>query len=294
MFVRRLSQSCAVFLFPSILLMVTAAAQEVATSPSVGVPGGTPPKPAVEKTGQQSQPSQQIVVPAGTRLPLALRNGINTRTAKAGDSVYFETIYPIAQNNRIVLPMGSFLRGELLQSKRPGFVKGRGEIRMALYQITLPNGYTLPLEATPSSADRDGNEGVDKEGTIKGRADGRRDVGTVVVTTAGGAYIGTLAGAVANGAAGTGALIGGGVGAAAGILAILATRGPEAELPRGTTLDVIFDRPLILDANLLPANVPGKMSPDAPGGGDSPREKVHGRRRPNRSPLGLLIPALRF
>jgi len=56
-----------------------------------------------------------------------LRNGINARTAKAGDSVYFETAYPIAQNNRIVIPMGSFVRGKILESKRPGLIKGRGD-----------------------------------------------------------------------------------------------------------------------------------------------------------------------
>jgi hypothetical protein len=48
--------------------------------------------------------SDQVVVPLGTRLPLLLRNGVNTRTAKAGDSVYFETAYPIAVNNKIAIP----------------------------------------------------------------------------------------------------------------------------------------------------------------------------------------------
>jgi hypothetical protein len=99
--------------------------------------------------------AQPIALASETRLALLLRNGVNTRTAKPGDSVYFETIYPIAHNNRIVIPIGSFLRGELLSSKRPGFVKGRGEIRMVLVQITPPNGYTLSLAATPSSTDRD-------------------------------------------------------------------------------------------------------------------------------------------
>jgi hypothetical protein len=204
--------------------------------------------------------SQPFEVPAGTRLPLVLRNGINTRTAKVGDSIYFETIYPIAVNNRIVIPIGSFLRGQLLESKRPGFVKGRGEIRMVLDQMTFPNGYTVTLAAIPNSVDRNGQEGVDKEGTIKGPSSAKRDVGLLLVATGGGAYIGTLAGAIENGAAGTGALIGSGVGAAAAVIAILATRGPEAELPRGTTLDVVFDRPLMLDAGLLPANEVGHLS----------------------------------
>ncbi len=233
------------------------------------------------------------MVPAGTRLPLVLRNGINTRTAKAGDSIYFETIFPIAVNNRIVIPIGSFLRGELLKSKRPGFVRGRGEIRMVLDQMTLPNGYTVTLTATPNSADRNGQEGVDREGTIRGPASTKRDVGLLLVATGGGAYIGTLAGAIESGAAGSGALIGGGVGAAAAIIAILATRGPEAELPRGTTLDVVFDRPLILDAGLLPANEAGRLSSPLLPAADSHEIDQREKRR-RRSPLPFPLLPLRF
>jgi alcohol dehydrogenase (NADP+) len=235
-----------------------------------------------EPTQTQAQ-AAPIVVPAGTRLPLVLRNGINTRTSKAGDSVYFETVYPLALNNRIVIPIGTFLRGQLLASRRPGFVKGRGEIRMTLDQMTMPNGYTLSLSATPSSVDRDGREGVDKEGTVQGRSDTKSDVGLVLVTTGSGAFIGTLAGAAVNGAAGTGALIGAG----AGILAILATRGPEAELPRGTTLDVIFNHPLVLDAALLPANEPGHLSTPLPPVPEKPRDDRH-RRLPPRVPSRCL------
>ena len=260
-------------------------------APSQDDARATPQPPATPAASPTS--AQQFVIPAGTRLALVMRNGINTRTAKPGDSVYFETIYPLAQNNRIVIPIGSFVRGQLLQSKRPGFVKGRGEIRMALDQITFPNGYVVALAATPNSADRDGREGVDKEGTIKGRSDTRRDLGLVLVTTGGGAYIGTLAGAITNGAAGTGALVGGGIGAVAGIIAILATRGPEAELPRGTTLDVVFGRPLLLDAALLPANDPGHLSsPLAPVQPSASASREDRRRRI--SPLGGLFPLLRF
>jgi hypothetical protein len=232
-------------------------AQEAPTAPLQKTPTASP-EPLVAPDPNLSSP--QIIVPAGTRLPLLLHNGINTRTAKPGDSVYFETAYPIAQNNRIVIPMGSFLRGHLLETKRPGLIKGRGEFRMVLEQLTFPNGYTVSLAATPTSVDRDGREGVDSEGKIKGASGSGRDKMLVLATTAGGAYIGTLAGGVANGAPGKGALIGGGSGAALGLLAVLLTRGPEAELPRGTILDVVFDRPLALEADHLPANDPGKMS----------------------------------
>jgi hypothetical protein len=239
---------------PSIFLVVGAMmplfAQEVppvmsAPSPVVTTPVGPP--PPVPK-------NDQVVVPIGTRLPLLLRNGINTRTAKAGDSVYFETAYPIAVNNRIAIPMGTFVRGQILEAKRPGRIKGRGEFRIALEQMTYPNGYTIELQATPSSVDRDGQEGVDSEGKIKGPSSKGRDTATVLVATGGGAYIGALAGGITNDSPGRGALIGGGIAGVGTLIAVLATRGPEAELPRGTAMDVTFDRPLILDAAYLPTN----------------------------------------
>ena len=231
-------------------------AQEPSAIPPLAAPA-----PAPVATTNPAPQSNQVIVPTGTRLPLVLRNGINTRTAKSGDSVYFETAYPIAVNNKMAIPMGSFVRGEILEAKRPGRIKGRGEFRIALEQITFPNGYTIELRATPSSVDRDGREGVDPEGKIKGPSSAGRDTATVLIATAGGAYIGTLVGAGISGAPGRGALIGGGGAGIAALIAILATRGPEAELPRGTMMDVIFDRPLILDAAYLAGNDQAGVDP---------------------------------
>jgi hypothetical protein len=161
--------------------------------------------------------------------------------------------------------MGSFVRGQILEAKRPGRIRGRGEFRIALEQMTFPNGYTIELRATPSSVDRDGQEGVDSEGKIKGPSSVGRDTATVLAATGGGAYIGSFAGAVVNGAAGRGALIGGGAAGLGALIAVLATRGPEAELPRGTTMDVVFDRPLVLDAAYLPSNM---------GAGSDPQQRL--------------------
>lgn len=247
------------FLVPSVATM-NLSAQDPPAAPS----GTLPAAPAASSAPAPASQIEQLIVPVGTRLPLLLRNGLNTRTAKQGDSVYFETAYPIAVNNRMAIPMGSFVRGEILEAKRPGRMKGRGEFRIALEQMTFPNGYTIELRATPSSVDRNGQEGVDSEGKIKGPSSAGRDTATVLVATGGGAYIGTLAGAINSGAPGRGAMIGGGVAGLGALIAVLATRGPEAELPRGTMMDVVFDRPLILDASMLPAG---------PGAGVDPQQR---------------------
>ena len=275
------------------LLLSSSAATPASAQEPPTLPPSSPPASAPTATINPAPPANQVIVPTGTRLPLVLRNGINTRTAKAGDSVYFETAYPIAVNNRMAIPMGSFVRGEILEAKRPGRIKGRGEFRIALEQITFPNGYTIELRATPSSVDRDGREGVDPEGKIKGPSSAGRDTATVLVATAGGAYIGTLVGAGISGAPGRGALIGGGGAGIAALIAILATRGPEAELPRGTMMDVVFDRPLILDAAYLSGNGQAGVDPlqrNAPVPVDARQEqKELQKRRAERSLLRSIL-----
>jgi hypothetical protein len=211
-----------------------------------------PAAPAVHKLPQTPDP---LDVPAGTRFAVVLENGISTRGAKPGDSLYFRTSFPITRNNRVVIPVGCYLRGELVESKRPGRVKGRGEFRMKLNTLIFPNGYTVDLNAAPRSADSGGNETMDPEGKVTGGGGTGKDVKTVATTTATGAGVGAIAG----GAKGAG--IGAGIGGLAGLGAILLTRGPEAELPRGSTLDIVLERNLTLDGNQIRYSNVGESSP---------------------------------
>ena len=198
------------------------------------------------------------MVPSGTRLPLILHNAVTTRNAKPGDPVYLETLFPVVIDNRILIPAGSYVQGEIQQAKRPGRAKGTGEIRLRLDSMILPNGYTVDFNAIPTNAGTGGGESTDKEGKIHGDTDKADDAGTVLKTTGAGAGIGAIAGSA------KGAGIGAGVGAAAGLGAVLLTRGPELELPRGTTVDVVLDRNVYLDASRVNFTDPGRAS-DMPG-----------------------------
>ena len=217
-----------------------------------------PVAPAPRPAAQQAGSNQKITVPAGTRVAVVLQNGISTHSAKPGDSIYLQTSFPITQNNRIVIPVGSYLRGELLEMKRPGRVKGRGEFRLRLDTLILPNGYTVSLNATPRSADSGGKETMDSEGKVTSPGGKGKDVGTIAQTTAAGAGIG----AIASGAKGLG--IGAGIGAAAGLAAVLLTRGPDAVLPRGSTLDIVLEHDLSLDGSQIQYRNLGQLQPITP------------------------------
>ena len=198
---------------------------------------------------------KSYVVPSGTRLPLILHNAVTTRNAKAGDPVYLETLFPVVIENRILIPVGTYVQGEILEARRPGKVKGTGEIRLRLNSMVLPNGYAVDFNAIPTNAGTGGNESTDSEGKMHGDTDKAGDVATIAKTTGIGAGVGGIATQSAKGAG-----IGAGAGAAAGLAAVLLTRGPELELPRGTTVDVVLDRTVYLDASRVNFTDPGRAS----------------------------------
>ena len=239
----------------TILCVPVRAAAQSEPGPQADPPASVqsaPERPSAKPTGKT------ITVPAGTHVAVVLENGVSTANAKVGDAVYFRTSFPVTMENHIVIPVGSYLKGSLLDTKKPGRVKGRGEFRMRLETLILPNGYTVNLMAVPHSADSGGKETTDSEGKITGPGGKGKDVGTVATTTATGAGIG----AIADGAKGAG--IGAGVGAAAGLAALLLTRGPDAQLPRGSALDIVLERDLPLDTGYVHFSDAGQALPTTP------------------------------
>jgi type IV secretion system protein VirB10 len=267
-----------VFMFAVLCASRTALAAQLPAGPAQGLAAqNLPSQPvataaAASSRGSDSAPKaapERYVVPSGTRLPLILHNAVTTRNAKPGDPVYLETLFPIVIDNRILIPAGSYVQGEVLESKRPGKVKGTGEIRLRLNSMILPNGYAVDFNAIPTNAGTGGNEATDKEGKIHGDTDKGDDVGTILKSTGIGAGVGGIATQSAKGAG-----IGAGAGAAVGLAAVLLTRGPELELPRGTTVDVVLDRTVYLDASRVNFTDPGRAS-ELPG--PSSREPTRSR-----------------
>lgn len=242
------------------------AAASTPTQPSTGTAAAQPsglsaaappagPNNATPTAVPISRATAKIEVPGGTHIPLVLHNAISTRSARPGDPVYFETLFPVMIDGHVAIPAGSYVSGEVTESKRPGRVKGRGELMIRLKTLILPNAYMVDLNAVPSNAGSGGNETTNNEGKIIGDSNKGGDVGTIAKTTAAGAGIGAIAGRSAAGAG-----IGAGVGAAAGLMAVLLTRGPEAELPRGSTVEAVLDRGILLDADKVQFTNPGQAS----------------------------------
>jgi hypothetical protein len=190
--------------------------------------------------GGAAPASKRFRVDTGARIPLNLINSISTKSAEPGDRVYLETAFPIVIDGTIVIPPGSYVAGTVTSVKRAGKVKGRAELFVRFDSLTLPNGVTRDLRGTVNKLDGTSSEQVDKdEGVIKGDG-GKGDDAVRVGEAAGwGTTIGAVAGRSVKGAG-----IGAAAGATAGLVGVLMSRGPDAVLERGTTIEMVLDRPI--------------------------------------------------
>ncbi|HVP43197.1 MAG TPA: hypothetical protein VMS96_07175 [Terriglobales bacterium] len=201
-------------------------------------------KPAEEQTAAPAT----VVVPAGTKLPVVLKHAINTKSAQPGDAIYAETNFPVVENDRILIPAGTYVQGSITSVKRPGKVKGRAEVLMHFNTLIFPNGYTVSIPGALDQVPGAENSKVkDKEGTVQADSSKGKDVGTVAKAGATGAVIGAAA------SGGKGAGIGAGIGGLAGLAVTMLTRGNDVRLEQGTTVEMVLQRPLVLEEARLEA-----------------------------------------
>jgi type IV secretion system protein VirB10 len=187
--------------------------------------------------------AQAVDIPQGAHVLLRMENSLSTSTAKQGDYVYLRTAVPIASAGDIAVPAGSYVQGVVTEAKRSGRVKGRAQLAIRLETLTLASGkvYKFAPHLAAVDAGDNGQKVVGGENTVE-QAPGRgRDAERIAILAGSGAAVGGLADRSWKGAG-----IGAGVGSAVGLATVLLTRGKEVELRQGSTLDVVFDRPVSL------------------------------------------------
>jgi hypothetical protein len=231
---------------------------------------------AFAQTGDSSaatEPASVFTVQTGTRIPLGLINSVSTKHSAAGDRIYLETVFPIVIESHIVIPPGSYVTGTVTEVKRPGRVKGRGELYVRFDSLTLPNGVTRDFRSRLGSIDARGDERLDKkEGEIQSDSNKGGDARTVGEGAASGAGIGAIIGS-ASGHAGMGAGVGAAAGSAAGLAGVLRTRGPDAVLAKGSTIEMILDHPLVFAASEVNFTSTVGAAHFSDGGGPVPSNK---------------------
>ena len=191
-----------------------------------------------------------LVIPAGTKIPLCLKQAISTKNAREGDPVYAEAAFPFVLNDRILIPAGTYIQGKIMHTEHAGRSKKRAELLIHFTSMIYPTGYTVMLpgsiENTPGAEDK----GVkDSEGTIRQDKDTAKRVEDAAKGAAVGGTVGTIGGAAAGGF--NGARYGGLAGLAGGVAWALLKHGPEVKLEVGTSLEMEIQRDIQVDANRI-------------------------------------------
>ena len=187
-----------------------------------------------------------LTIPAGAKVPLALKQAISTKTAKEGDPVYAETAFPFVMNDRILIPAGTYIQGKITRAERGGHVKGRAQLLVHFTSMIYPSGYTVMLGGSVDNA-----PGAEKasikgsEGTIQQDSDAGRKAKDVAGAASTGAVIGGIAGG------GKGAGIGAGIGGVAGMAITMLSRGSDVRLEAGTSIEMEVQRDVTVDATRI-------------------------------------------
>ncbi len=185
---------------------------------------------------------KQVTVPAGTEVPLTLKSAIDTKNTRVGDGVYCQTAFPVVVDNVIVIPAGTYVKGQVVKSQRAGRVKGRAEVLFRFDTLIFPNGYTIDMPGTIHHDSGSGTASVDDEGVIKADSQKGKDAKTIGE----GAGIGAAGGGIITGTR-AGALGGAGIGGLAGLATVLLTRGQDVRIEPGTSFKMLLQRPLTVD-----------------------------------------------
>ena len=218
-----------------ILLCSLATAQENAPSKPALVPGSHP-------------STTDLVIPAGTKVPIALKNTISTKSNHEGDPIYAQSTFPVAINEKIVIPAGTYVQGKIISVKPAGRIKGRAEVLIHFTTLIYPSGYTVLLPGSLDNAPGvDKSKVKDKEGTIQADSNKGKTIGTIAQPAA----EGTIIGAATRG--GEGALIGAGIGGAIGTAIAAFSHGNEVKMSPGTTLEVVLQRDVAVDGSRIKA-----------------------------------------
>ena len=218
-------------------------------APAAQVSNGSQ-SPAEREPAETQKDAHAATIPAGTKIPLLLKQAISTRNAREGDAVYAETAFPFVLDNRVLVPAGTYIQGKISHVARGGRLKGRAEILMHFTSMIYPSGYTVMLPGSVENLPGAEHTSMkNSEGTIKQD----KDTGKKIEEAAKGGVYGGSGGVLAGGLAGglSGAQIGAGAGAAAGIAWALLKRGSDVRLDVGTSVEMEIQRAIAVDATRI-------------------------------------------
>ncbi|HLL76045.1 MAG TPA: hypothetical protein VK421_12375 [Pyrinomonadaceae bacterium] len=181
----------------------------------------------VSPTGSAASSGAPVEIAQDTTLRVELLNNLSTDVSQRGDRFEARVLEPAPYADMVVT-------GRVSSVRRPGKVRGSGELQLTFQQIRTTDGRwanfnAQVIDVVAKRTDM-GVGDVDEEGGVRGRSTTKDDVAKVGAATG----IGALIGAIAGG--GKGAAIGAAVGAGVGTGGVMTARGRDIRLERGQEL----------------------------------------------------------
>lgn len=167
--------------------------------------------------------SQPLTVPEGTVLSVRLSNTLSSASNRNGDEFEATLTNPVEVNNKVAIPEGAMLKGEVVEARPSGHLKTPASLAVTLTAVEV-NGNTYDL-TTSTVARRAASHNKHNAKWIAGGA-------------AGGALLGALVGG------GKGAAIGAGIGGGGGTAAAYATGKKDVALSAESLLRFRLDAPV--------------------------------------------------
>lgn len=177
-----------------------------------------------------------VIVPAGTRILAQLQRPLDTRTAKVGDSVYMQVTFPVALDDRVLIPAGTFALATLDSVAHHGWIHHTIALELRLTSLVFANGYVAMVRQPAHAQPRDRS------------ALGTSDQSKTLLEVSGTLPLAGLAlGAVTEGQ--RGAFLGFGIGGAVGLATafVALRRGSDFALAPGFPLELMSQGPMELD-----------------------------------------------
>lgn len=170
------------------------------------------------------QQQDEVTVPSGTSVTIALDERLRTDTHESGDEFKAHTTSAVVIEGKTAIPAGAPVIGRLTHVEEPHRTAGKAEMTLAFEEIVDANGESHSISTEPVVLVGQGDKISDEE------------------KVAGGAVIGGVIGALTGKEKAKSAAIGAAAGAAAGGAIALATKGQQLELPPGYRFTVQLTR----------------------------------------------------
>lgn len=231
------------------MFVAASSAQKVKPSPSTPLPATPELKQPVKTQPAASAPaSTTATLPVGTPVRIKLETALSTSSTVAGDTFSGRVLEDVKLNDRIILPVGATLQGQVARVSEPRRIKGKPMIQLLPQVVILPNGEKYAINAAVVDTNKINGTSVDDEGRIKGPGHTDRDV----MELAAGTGVGAIVGGIAKG--GKGSLIGAGVGASATVIHWLTKRN-SASIPAGSEIIFELSRPMVVEQTQVAQNL---------------------------------------